>query len=380
MLTTFTYNGHYNGKPSWQGSLSGVTCNVRWNGSDYWTINPWPYGGEPKNYTTTNSPDTGWVISGTSSVTSITLNLGSCPLPPTATPTRTPTPTPSASPTPTPSATPNCNFGVGVVVLTATPTPTPSATPNCDFQIGVVALTATPTPTPSATPNCDFNVGVLVLTATPTPTPSPTPNCDFGITVFVATPTPTPSPSPTPSATPNCDFGVNVLVLTATPTPTPSPTSSPSPTPSPTPNCDFSVGVLVLTATPTPTPSPSPTPSPTPPDCDLTLEEYTGLTYTSYVLGAGSANGTCLQFTDGISNSNSISGTLNTNSFCNATYFEIEANHPYIESFSNGEYWLGLNGQYLRRVQKNNNILNFIGACFQCGTQTNTVYITYNTL
>ena len=340
MLTTFTYSGHYNGKPSWQGSLSGVTCNVRWNGSDYWTINPWPYGGEPKNTTTTDLPNTGWTINGTSSVSSIALNLGSCPLPPTATPTRTPTPTPSASPTPTPSVTPNCNFGVGVVVLTATPTPTPSATPNCNFGVGVVVLTATPTPTIS----------------------------------------PSTTPSPTPSATPNCNFGVGVVVLTATPTPTSSPTSTPSPTPSATPNCDFGVGVIVLTATPTPTPSPSPTPTPTPPDCDLTLVEYTGLTHTSYSIGGGTFNDTCLNFTNGFANTNLVYGTLDTNDFCTATYFEIQEGHSSITNYSNIDLWLGLNGLYVRRVHKNNNRLNFIGSCAECGAETNTVYISYNVL
>jgi len=88
-----------------------------------------------------------------------------------------PTPTPSPSPSPSPSASPS-------------PTPSP---------------TSSPSPTPSPTPNCDFNVGVVVLTATPTPTPSPTPS---------STPPPsaTPSPSATPAPTANCEFSITTTV------------------------------------------------------------------------------------------------------------------------------------------------------------------------
>ena len=77
----------------------------------------WPYDGEPRNYTNTLDPTTGWELYNNTTLTAtFNITLGVCPLPtPSVTPTKTITPTPSVtpgsslSPTPTPTSSGLCN-------------------------------------------------------------------------------------------------------------------------------------------------------------------------------------------------------------------------------------------------------------------------------
>jgi hypothetical protein len=111
---TFVYNGEINGRPSWVGYDGTTQLTIIWEGT-YWVMYGWPYDGEPRNYTDTLDPTTGWALYNNTTLTA-TFNvvLGACPLP-------TPTPTATISITPTPSVTPG-------VTRTPTPTPTPSQT------------------------------------------------------------------------------------------------------------------------------------------------------------------------------------------------------------------------------------------------------------
>lgn len=109
---TFIFNGTINGRPSWVGAYGSSELTILWNGT-YWVMYGWPYDGEPRNYTDTYDPTTGWELYNNTTLTA-TFNvvLGACPIPspsPTATPSITPTPsvTPGISPTPTPSITPS---------------------------------------------------------------------------------------------------------------------------------------------------------------------------------------------------------------------------------------------------------------------------------
>jgi len=116
---TFIYNGEINGRPSWIGYDGTTQLTIVWNGT-YWVMYGWPYDGEPRNYTDTLDPTTGWALYDNTTLTA-TFNvvLGACPLPSpssTATPSITPTPSPtpgiSRTPTPTPSPSQVCNAPV----------------------------------------------------------------------------------------------------------------------------------------------------------------------------------------------------------------------------------------------------------------------------
>ncbi len=113
---SFIYNGQINGYPSWIGYDGTTQLVILWNGL-YWVMTGWPYDGEPRNYTNTLDPTTGWALYNSTTLTA-TFNvvLGACPLP---TPTNTVTPTRTPTPTPTPG-----------VTHTPTPTPTPSQVCN----------------------------------------------------------------------------------------------------------------------------------------------------------------------------------------------------------------------------------------------------------
>ena len=85
---TFVYNSEINGRPSWIGYDGATQLTILWNGT-YWLMYGWPYDGEPRNYTDTFDPTTGWALYDNTTLTA-TFNvvLGACPIP-------TPTPTPT---------------------------------------------------------------------------------------------------------------------------------------------------------------------------------------------------------------------------------------------------------------------------------------------
>jgi len=113
---SFLFNGTFNGYPSWIGFDGATQLNIVWNGL-YWEMLGWPYDGEPRNYTNTLNPTTGWTLFNNTTLTAtFNITLGACPLPtPSVTPTKTITPTPSVtpgsslSPTPTPTSSGLCN-------------------------------------------------------------------------------------------------------------------------------------------------------------------------------------------------------------------------------------------------------------------------------
>jgi len=112
---TFVYNGTINGYPSWVGYDGTTQLIIAWNGL-YWEMLGWPYDGEPRNYTNTLNPTTGWALYNNTTLTAtFDIILGACALP-------TPTPTSTISITPTPSVTPG---------ITITPTPSPSSAQVC---------------------------------------------------------------------------------------------------------------------------------------------------------------------------------------------------------------------------------------------------------
>jgi hypothetical protein len=113
---SFLFNGTVNGYPSWIGFDGTTQLDIVWNGL-YWEMLGWPYDGEPRNYTNTLDPTTGWELYNNTTLTAtFNITLGVCPLPtPSVTPTKTITPTPSVtpgsslSPTPTPTSSGLCN-------------------------------------------------------------------------------------------------------------------------------------------------------------------------------------------------------------------------------------------------------------------------------
>ena len=116
---TFIFNGIINGRPSWAGAYGSSELTILWNGT-YWVMYGWPYDGEPRNYTDTLDPTTGWELYNNTTLTA-TFNvvLGACPIP-------TPSPTVTPSKTPTPSVTPG---------ISRTPTPTPTPSQTCSAPI-----------------------------------------------------------------------------------------------------------------------------------------------------------------------------------------------------------------------------------------------------
>jgi hypothetical protein len=108
MKITFLHSGTYNSKTSWNGYDGETLYTIRWNSTlqydSFWEIDGWLYDGEPRNYTTEDTPISGWTLyNAENHVATFDVNLGPCP---TATPTPTPTATPTATPTPTPTPTP----------------------------------------------------------------------------------------------------------------------------------------------------------------------------------------------------------------------------------------------------------------------------------
>ena len=78
---TFVYNDTYNGYPSWVGYDGSTQLSILWTGL-YWVMAGWPYDGEPRNYTNTLTPTTGWELYNNTIVTAtFDIVLGACPLP-----------------------------------------------------------------------------------------------------------------------------------------------------------------------------------------------------------------------------------------------------------------------------------------------------------
>lgn len=215
---TFTPNGFYNSNPSWTTQDGVYTYVIRWNGVDYWEWTNWPYGGEPRNYTSPPAfPINGWALYNGTLTTEFNFTLGQCETP-TPTPTITQTNTPTLTQTNTPGLSPSATQ-TNTPTTTQTPTNTQTATntpTNTNTQ--TPTNTVSPTRTASQTPtNTQTMTNTPSRTAKETPLPTRTPTQTL-------TPTQTSTTSQTPTNT-------NTPTNSLTPTQTPTKTTTPTPTP-----------------------------------------------------------------------------------------------------------------------------------------------------
>jgi hypothetical protein len=210
---TFTPNGFYNSNPSWTTQDGVYTYVIRWNGVDYWEWTNWPYGGEPRNYTSPPAfPINGWALYNGTLTTEFNFTLGQCETP-TPTPTITQTNTPTLTQTNTPGLSPSATQ-TNTPTTTQTPTNTQTATntpTNTNTQ--TPTNTVSPTRTASQTPT-----NTRTMTNTPSRTAKETP---------LPTRTPTQTPTNTATQTPT---NTTTITKSVTPTTTKTPTNTNTPT------------------------------------------------------------------------------------------------------------------------------------------------------